>query len=39
MQGGGVILVRVLKQGVVNALDLVTGVLEVAANTIDGWDL
>jgi len=34
-----VIFVRVLKQGIVNTLDLVTGVLEVAANTIDGWDV
>ena len=33
------IFVRVLKQGIVNTLDLVTGVLEVAANTIDGWDV
>jgi len=34
-----VIFVRVLKQAVVNTLDLVTGVLEVAANTIDGWEV
>lgn len=33
------ILVRVLKYGVVNALDLVTGVLEVAANTLADWEI
>ena len=33
------ILVRVFKQGVVNALDLVAGVLEVAANTLADWEV
>ncbi len=33
------IFVRLVKQSIVNTLDLVTGVLEVAANTIDAWDV
>lgn len=32
-------LLRIIKFGVVNTLDLVTGVLEVAANSLDGWDV
>ena len=33
------ILLRVIKHGVVNALDLVTGVLEVAANSLSDWEV